>query len=68
MADVDKATSWYAACGPTARTTRPTRRRRELPKKVNKPKDQGLLDRIGLDDDLLDKIPGGLGSKLKDIL
>jgi hypothetical protein len=41
---------------------------RELPKKVDKDKDQGLLDKLGLDDDLLDKIPGGLGSKLKGIL
>jgi hypothetical protein len=41
---------------------------RELPKKVDKDKDQGLLDKLGLDDDLLDKIPGGLGSKLKGLL
>jgi hypothetical protein len=41
---------------------------RELPKKVDKEKDQGLLDELGLDDDLLDKLPGGIGDKLKGIL
>ena len=44
------------------------RAERELPKKVKKDKDQGLLDQIGLDDDLLDKLPGGIGDKLKGIL
>ena len=30
---------------------------------------KGLLDKIGLDDSILDKLPGGLGDKkLKDIL
>ena len=43
-------------------------RNAELPKKVKKDKDQGLLDQIGLDDDLLDKLPGGIGDKLKGIL
>jgi hypothetical protein len=44
------------------------RAERDLPKKVRKDKDQGLLDRIGLDDDLLDKLPGDIGSKLKGLL
>jgi hypothetical protein len=44
------------------------RAERELPKRVKKDKDQGLLDRIGLDDDLLNKLPGGIGDKLKGIL
>jgi hypothetical protein len=42
---------------------------RELPKKVDKDQHKGLLDQIGLDDSILDKLPGGLGDKkLKDIL
>ena len=42
---------------------------RELPKKVDKDQHKGLLDKIGLDDSILDKLPGGLGDKkLKDIL
>jgi hypothetical protein len=41
---------------------------RELPKKVDKDKHQGLLDKLGLDDDLLDKLPGGIGNKLKGLL
>jgi hypothetical protein len=41
---------------------------RELPKKIKKDKDQGLLDKLGLDDDLLDKLPGGIGNKLKGLL
>ena len=44
------------------------RAERELPKKVRKDKDQGLLDKIGIDDDLLDKLPGGIGDKLKGLL
>jgi hypothetical protein len=44
------------------------RAQRELPKKVKKDKDQGLLDQIGLDDDLLAKLPGGIGDKLKGLL
>jgi hypothetical protein len=44
------------------------RAERELPKKVSKEKDQGLLDSLGIDDDLLDKLPGGIGAKLKGIL
>jgi hypothetical protein len=32
--------------------------KRELPKRVDKDKDQGLLDKLGIDDDLLDKLPG----------
>ncbi len=42
---------------------------KDLPKKVTKDAHQGLLDKIGIDDSLLDKLPGGLGDKkLKDIL
>jgi hypothetical protein len=42
---------------------------RELPEKVDKEEHKGLLDKIGLDDSILDKLPGGLGDKkLKDIL
>jgi hypothetical protein len=41
---------------------------RELPQKVDKDKDQGLLDKLGLDDNLLDKLPGGIGDKLKGLL
>jgi hypothetical protein len=42
---------------------------RELPEKVDKEQHQGLLAKIGLDDSVLDKLPGGLGDKkLKDIL
>jgi len=41
---------------------------RELPKKVDKDKHQGILDRLGIDDDLLDKLPGGIGAKLKGLL
>jgi hypothetical protein len=44
------------------------RAERELPKKVRKDKDQGLLDQLGLDDGLLDKLPGGIAAKLKDLL
>ncbi len=42
---------------------------RDLPEKVDQQKHKGLLDKIGLDDSILDKLPGGLGDKkLKDIL
>jgi hypothetical protein len=42
---------------------------RELPEKVDKDEHKGLLDKLGVDDSILDKIPGGLGDKkLKDIL
>jgi len=41
---------------------------RELPKKIDKDEHKGLLDQIGVDDSILDKVPGGLGDKLKDIL
>ena len=42
---------------------------KELPKKVDKDQHKGLLDKIGIDDSIIDKIPGGLGDKkLKDIL
>ena len=42
---------------------------KELPPKVKKDDHQGLLDKIGIDDSIIDKIPGGLGDKkLKDIL
>jgi hypothetical protein len=42
---------------------------KELPKKVTKDEHKGLLDKIGIDDSIIDKIPGGLADKkLKDIL
>ena len=42
---------------------------RDLPKKVTKDDHKGLLDKLGIDDSIVDKIPGGLGDKkLKDIL
>jgi F0F1-type ATP synthase membrane subunit b/b' len=42
---------------------------KELPKKVTKDEHKGLLDKLGIDDSIIDKIPGGLGDKkLKDIL
>jgi len=41
---------------------------RQLPKKVDKDKHQGILDKLGIDDDLLDKLPGGIGAKLKGLL
>jgi len=42
---------------------------KDLPKKVTKEDHKGLLDKIGIDDSLLDKLPCGLGEKkLKDIL
>jgi hypothetical protein len=42
---------------------------KELPKKVTKDDHKGLLDKIGIDDSFIDKLPGGLGDKkLKDIL
>ena len=42
---------------------------KELPKKVDKDQHKGLLDKIGIDDSIVDKLPGGLGDKtLKDIL
>jgi hypothetical protein len=42
---------------------------RDLPKKVKKDDHQGLLDKLGIDDSMIDKIPGGLADKkLKDIL
>jgi len=42
---------------------------KELPKKVTKDDHKGLLAKIGIDDSIVDKIPGGLGDKkLKDIL
>jgi hypothetical protein len=41
---------------------------KDLPKKV-KEDHQGLLDKLGIDDSIIDKIPGGLADKkLKDIL
>jgi hypothetical protein len=49
-------------------TAKAERAERELPEKVDKDKDQGLLDKLGIDDDLLDKLPGGIGDKLKGIL
>ena len=42
---------------------------KELPQKVDKNEHKGLLDKIGIDDSIIDKLPGGLGDKkLKDIL
>jgi hypothetical protein len=42
---------------------------RDLPKTVKTDDHQGLLDKLGIDDSIVDKIPGGLGDKkLKDIL
>ena len=42
---------------------------RGLPKKVKKDDHQGLLDKLGIDDSIIEKIPGGLADKkLKDIL
>ena len=42
---------------------------RDLPKKVTKDGHKGLLDKLGIDDSIIDKIPGGLADKkLKDIL
>jgi hypothetical protein len=49
-------------------TEKAERAERELPEKVDKDKDQGLLDKLGIDDNLLDKLPGGIGDKLKGIL
>jgi hypothetical protein len=42
---------------------------KELPKKVKKDDHGGLLDKLGIDDSIVDKIPGSLADKkLKDIL
>ncbi len=42
---------------------------KELPHKVDKDDHKGLLDKLGIDDSLIDRIPGDLGDKkLKDIL
>jgi hypothetical protein len=49
---------------------------KELPDRVDRDKDKGLLDKIGIDDSVLDKLPmekldslpGGLGDKIKDAL
>jgi hypothetical protein len=42
---------------------------KDLPQEVNEDGNKGLIDKIGIDDSLLDKLPGGLGDKtLKDIL
>ena len=42
---------------------------RDLPKKVTKDDHKGLLDKLGIDDSIIDKIPGGLADKkLMDIL
>jgi hypothetical protein len=38
---------------------------RELPNRVDPERDKGLLDQLGIDpQDLLGKLPGGLGDKL----
>jgi hypothetical protein len=49
------------------------RAEKELPEKIDRDKDKGLLDQIGVDDSILDKLPldklpGGVGDKLKDVL
>ena len=42
---------------------------RDLPKKVTKDDHKGLLDKLGIDDSIIDKLPGGLADKkLEDIL
>jgi hypothetical protein len=42
---------------------------KELPQKATKDEHKGLLDELGIDDSIIDKIPGGLADKkLKDIL
>jgi len=42
---------------------------KELPEKVDKDQHKGFLDKLGVDDSILDKLPGGIGDKkLKDIL
>jgi hypothetical protein len=42
---------------------------KELPEKVDKDQHKGVLDKVGVDDSILDKLPGGIGDKkLKDIL
>jgi type II secretory pathway component PulK len=47
---------------------------RELPKHVSKDEHKGLLDKLGIDDSIVDKIPDSMvdkipgGDKLKDIL
>jgi hypothetical protein len=40
----------------------------QLPDHVDKDQHQDLLDRLGIDDNLLGKLPGGIGDKLKGIL
>ena len=48
---------------------RADRAERELPERVDKDEHKGLLDKIGVDDSILDKLPGGLDDKkLNDIL
>jgi len=42
---------------------------KELPHKLEKNEHNGLLDKLGIDDTIIDKIPGDLGDKkLKDLL
>jgi hypothetical protein len=47
---------------------------KELPKKVSKDEHHGLLDQLGIDDSIIDKVPASVvdkipgGDKLKDIL
>jgi hypothetical protein len=47
---------------------------KELPKKVSKDEHKGLLDQLGIDDSIIDKVPDSImdkipgGDKLKDIL
>jgi len=40
----------------------------QLPQKVDKDTHKGILDRLGIDDNLLGKLPGGIGQKLKGLL
>jgi hypothetical protein len=52
------------------------RAEKELPEHVDRNKDKGLLDKLGIDDSVLEKLPldkldglpGGLGDKIKDAL
>ncbi len=41
---------------------------KELPKKVSTEQHQDVLAKLGIDDSLLGKLPGGIGDKLKGIL
>jgi hypothetical protein len=61
-------TKWSVSCA-DGHNDKAEKAERELPKKVDKDQHKGLLDKIGLDDSILGKLPGGVGDKkLKDIL